>query len=125
MGMHGTGHMTLAQQAGGRWVYSLRIGRSARAAVANTVFDQAGDGLRPLSGTDSSTFLVKRVTKQASYDWKRAEASWSGDVKPDRAGPVALGPATSTRCCSAWPCRATWPQAFAHYRMVDGRPPSR
>ena len=90
MGMHGTGHMSLSQQGGGRWVYSLRIGSAIAQLSQSTVFDQAGDGLRPLSGTDSSTFLVKRVTKQASYDWKAGQASWSGDVKPDRAGPVKL-----------------------------------
>lgn len=90
MGMHGTGHMSLSQQGGGRWVYSLRIGSSLAQLSQSTVFDVAGGALRPLSGTDSSAFLVKRVTKQASYDWKAAQASWSGDVKPDRAGPVAL-----------------------------------
>ena len=90
MGMHGTGHMSLSQQGGGRWVYSLRIGSPLAQLSQSTVFDLSGDGLRPLSGTDSSTFLVKRVTKQASYDWKAGQASWSGDVKPERAGPVAL-----------------------------------
>jgi hypothetical protein len=90
MGMHGTGHMSLSQQGNGRWVYSLRIGSSLAQLSQSTVFDVAGSALRPLSGTDSSAFLVKRVTKQASYDWKAGQASWSGDVKPERAGPIAL-----------------------------------
>lgn len=91
MGMHGTGHMSLSQQGGGRWVYSLRIGSSLAQLSQSTVFDVGSDdALRPLSGTDSSAFLVKRVTKLASYDWKAGRASWSGDVKPDRAGPIAL-----------------------------------
>lgn len=90
MGMHGTGHMSLSQQGGGRWVYSLRIGSSLAQLSQSTVFDVAGGDLRPISGTDSSAFLVKRVTKQASYDWKAGQASWSGDVKPERAGPIAL-----------------------------------
>ena len=90
MGMHGTGHMSLSQQDGGRWVYSLRIGSSLAQLSQSTVFDVAGNALRPLSGTDSSAFLVKRVTKQASYDWKAGQASWSGDVKAERAGPIAL-----------------------------------
>lgn len=92
MGMHGTGHMTLSQQGDGHWVYSLRIGNAIAQLSQSTVFDVAGDALRPLSGTDSSMLLVKRVTKQASYDWKAGQASWSGDVKPERAGPVALQP---------------------------------
>ena len=90
MGMHGTGHMSLSQQGGGRWVYSLRIGSSLAQLSQSTVFDLAGSALRPLSGTDSSAFLVKRVTKQASYDWKAGQTNWSGDVKPERAGPIAL-----------------------------------
>lgn len=90
MGMHGTGHMSLSQQGGGRWVYSLRIGSSLAQLSQSTVFDVAGNALRPLSGTDASSFLVKRVTKQASYDWNAGQARWSGDVKPDRAGPIAL-----------------------------------
>ena len=90
MGMHGTGHMSLSQQGGGRWVYSLRIGSSLAQLSQSTVFDMSGDSLRPLSGTDSSAFLIKRVTKQASYDWKAGQASWSGDVKSERAGPIAL-----------------------------------
>jgi len=90
MGMHGTGHMTLSQQGSGRWVYSLRIGSALAQLSQSTVFDVSGDALRPLSATDASTFLVKRVTKKASYDWSAGQASWSGDVKSDRAGPVAL-----------------------------------
>ena len=122
MGMHGTGHMTLAQQ-GGRWVYSLRIGSALAQLSQSTVFDLAGDGLRPLSGTDSSTFLVKRVSKQASYDWKTGQASWSGDVKPDRAGPVAL----QSGDVDAMLLNLTLPRDVAmgrplRYRMVeDGR----
>ena len=39
---------------------------------------------------DRSTVLVKKVNKAATYDWSRGVASWSGDVKPERAGPVKL-----------------------------------
>ena len=92
MGLHGTGHMSLARQDGGRWVYSMRIGSSIAQLSQSTVFDVSGDNLRPLSGTDSSVLLVKRVDKEAKYDWKSGQAHWSGDVKPDRKGPVALQP---------------------------------
>ena len=34
--------------------------------------------------------LIKRKKKNATYDWGRGVATWSGDVKPDRAGPVKL-----------------------------------
>ena len=120
MGMHGTGHMSLSQQAGGRWVYSLRIGSPLAQLSQSTVFDLAGDGLRPLSGTDSSTFLVKRVNKQASYDWKAGQARWSGDVKPERAGPVALraGDVDAMLLNLALP-RDVAAGRPLHYRMVD------
>ena len=120
MGMHGTGHMSLSQQGGGRWVYSLRIGSAIAQLSQSTVFDVAGDALRPLSGTDSSTLLVKRVTKQASYDWKAGQASWSGDVKPERAGPVALqaGDVDAMLLNLALP-RDVAAGRPLHYRMVD------
>jgi hypothetical protein len=120
MGMHGTGHMSLSQQAGGRWVYSLRIGSSLAQLSQSTVFDVAGGELRPLSGTDSSSFLVKRVTKQASYDWRAGQASWSGDVKPERAGPIALqaGDVDAMLLNLALPRDVAAGKAL-HYRMVD------
>ena len=120
MGMHGTGHMSLSQQGGGRWVYSLRIGSSLAQLSQSTVFDVSGDALRPLSGTDSSAFLVKRVTKQASYDWKAGQASWSGDVKPERAGPIALqaGDVDAMLLNLALP-RDVAAGKSLHYRMVD------
>ena len=120
MGMHGTGHMSLSQQGGGRWVYSLRIGSSLAQLSQSTVFDVAGSALRPLSGTDSSSFLVKRVTKQASYDWQAGQAKWSGDVKPERAGPVALqaGDVDAMLLNLALP-RDVAAGRPLHYRMVD------
>jgi hypothetical protein len=119
MGLHGTGHMALAQQ-GGKWVYSLRIGSSVAQLSQSTTFDVSGDALRPLSGTDASTFLVKRVTKQASYDWKAGQASWSGDVKPERAGPIALqaGDVDAMLLNLALP-RDVAAGRSLHYRMVD------
>ena len=34
--------------------------------------------------------VFKKSQKNASYDWSKGEARWSGDVKADRAGPVKL-----------------------------------
>ena len=36
--------------------------------------------------------LIKKASKQAHYDWSKGVATWTGDVKPDRAGPVKLQP---------------------------------
>ena len=43
-----------------------------------------------LSGNDSSNVLTKKSSKNATYDWSRGVATWTGDVKPERAGPIKL-----------------------------------
>lgn len=90
MGLRGTGTMTLAAVGGDRWKYSLEIDSAVARLSQNTIF-QADDGhWKPLSNSDSSLLLIKKSSKHATYDWDRREARWSGNVKPDRAGPVAL-----------------------------------
>jgi hypothetical protein len=42
--------------------------------------------------------LVKKRNVEANYDWNARQATWSGDIKPERSGPVALKPATWTLC---------------------------
>ncbi|HET8818023.1 MAG TPA: DUF3108 domain-containing protein [Xanthomonadaceae bacterium] len=93
----GDGVMRLARDGKGRWAYSLDVrGTSGMAAIAgadlsqHTVFDVSGGHWRPLSGSDSSKLLFKSSTRNAIYDWGRGEARWTGDVKPERAGPVKL-----------------------------------
>ena len=55
-----------------------------------TTFEVVDGRWRPLSGSDSSKLLFKSSTRNATYDWGRGEARWTGDVKPERAGPVEL-----------------------------------
>ena len=93
----GDGVMRLAQAGDGRWTYSLDVrGTEGMAAIAgadlsqSTTFDVANGHWRPLAGSDSSKLLFKSSTRKASYDWNRGEARWTGDVKPERAGPVKL-----------------------------------
>ena len=93
----GTGQMSLAAAGDNRWKYSLNIkGTSGMAAIAgadiaqSTVFEDKNGQWRPLSGTDSNKVLFKKTNKAATYDWSRGVASWTGDVKPERAGPVKL-----------------------------------
>lgn len=92
MGMHTTGTMTLAPSGGDRWTYSLRIDSPIARLEQVTVFAADGDDWKPLSNSDSSTLLVRKSSKRATYDWAAGEARWSGDVKADRKGPVALKP---------------------------------
>jgi hypothetical protein len=90
MGVVGAGRMTLAADGANRWKYSLAVTAPLADLRQTTVFEENGGQWRPLSGTDSSKVLAKSKTKNATYDWSRGVASWTGDVKPDRAGPIKL-----------------------------------
>jgi hypothetical protein len=92
MGMHTTGTMTLAPSGGDRWTYRFSIDSPIAKLEQVTVFEADGGTWKPLSNSDSSTFLIKKSSKRATYDWNAGEARWSGDVKDDRRGPVALKP---------------------------------
>lgn len=90
MGMQGNGHMSITAQGNDRWQYTLTIRNTLVDLSQSTVFDEQNGWLRPLSSTDLSRLLVKKKTVNTSFDWGRNQATWSGDVKPGRAGPVAL-----------------------------------
>ena len=90
MGMQANDKMTLAPAGDDRWRYSLDISNSLASLSQSTVFEENGGQWRPVSSKDSSNVLVKKSDKNATYDWSRGVASWSGDVKADRAGPVKL-----------------------------------
>ena len=89
MGMEGLAKMSLAQ-ANGQWKYTLSIKSSLASLSQSTTFEDKGGQWRPIAGTDNAAVLIKKVNKQAQYDWARGVATWTGDVKPDRAGPVKL-----------------------------------
>jgi hypothetical protein len=90
MGLQGNARMTLAPSGAHRWRYTLDVKSAVAQLSQSTLFEEAEGGWRPLSGRDASSVLIKKSDKQASYDWAAGEASWSGDVKPERRGPVAL-----------------------------------
>ncbi|WP_460758720.1 DUF3108 domain-containing protein [Lysobacter fragariae] len=90
MGMQAIGRMTLAAAGANRWRYSLDIGGSMANLNQTTVFEDRAGQWRPLSNSDSSAVLIKHKQKNAVYDWGKGVASWTGDVKPERAGPVKL-----------------------------------
>ena len=121
MGMHTTGTMTLEQSGGDRWTYSFRIDSPIAKLEQVTLFEAGGGTWKPLSNSDSSTFLIKKSSKQASYDWRSGEARWSGDVKADRRGPVALkaGDLDAMLLNLAIPRDVAAGKPLS-YRMVDG-----
>lgn len=90
MGVQADGSMSLEQRPNGQWSYSLQVKNQMAELRQNTVFDQHNGLLRPLSSTDTANVIIKRRNVQATYDWARNQASWSGDVKAERRGPIAL-----------------------------------
>lgn len=90
MGVQANGTMTLASAGNNQWRYSLQIQNPMATLSQSTVFEEKNGQLRPLSSNDSSALLVKKRSVQAKYDWNSNQATWSGDVKPERRGPVKL-----------------------------------
>lgn len=90
MGMQAKGKMSLTAIDGDRWRYSLDIQNSLASLSQVTEFEEHNGTWRPLTGKDSSKVLVKNSDKIARYDWGKGVASWTGDVKADRAGPIRL-----------------------------------
>ena len=97
MGMQATGKMTLEPAGANRWKYSLDVGGMGAQMVQTTTFEAQGAQWRPISSVDSqqgnsglAAMLVKKKSVNANYDWSKGEARWTGDIKPDRAGPVKL-----------------------------------
>ena len=90
MGMKANGRMSIEPAGSGQWRYTLEVRNQMANLVQTTVFDEADGVLRPLSGSDSNKLLIKKSNKNATYDWTRGVATWSGNVKPDRAGPIKL-----------------------------------
>lgn len=97
MGLKANGKMSLAKADGDRWAYSLLISGIGAELKQSTTFDEHDGTWRPLSGSDSTrgnsglaAMLVKKKDINANYDWATGVATWSGDIKSDRSGPVKL-----------------------------------
>jgi len=90
-GVSADARMSVERQGGDRWKCTLAIDSPIAQLTQVTVFEDHAGQWRPLSGSDvSHLLLVKKISRQAVYDWAGGQARWSGDVKPERAGPVAL-----------------------------------
>ena len=90
MGMQGDGKVSITAQPNNRWQYSLTVKNQLVDLSQKTMFDEQGTWLRPLSSSDLSRLLVRKVAVNTNFDWASNKATWTGDVKPERAGPVAL-----------------------------------
>ncbi|ACA12624.1 DUF3108 domain-containing protein [Xylella fastidiosa subsp. multiplex] len=90
MGLQANSTMTLAMIDNNQWRYTLHIQNQLVNLTQSTIFNEKNSTLRPLSNDDVATLLVKKRKIQAEYDWDTLQATWSGDIKADRRGPVAL-----------------------------------
>lgn len=82
--------MKLTSAGDGLWSYELSVNSPIASVRQTTLFEDRDGSWRPLSGNDSTQMLIKKTEKIATYDWTDGEARWSGNVKPDRMGPVKL-----------------------------------
>ena len=89
-GISADAQMTLASAGGDRWNYTLSVESPVATLRQSTTFEDHDGAWRPITGNDFTQMMFKKSQKNASYDWARGEARWSGDVKADRAGPVKL-----------------------------------
>ncbi|MBZ0087403.1 MAG: DUF3108 domain-containing protein [Thermomonas sp.] len=89
-GVQADAKITLSSAGGDRWRYELSISNRLGSARQMTLFEERDGVFRPLSGVDTVQVLFKKSRIETTYDWTRLEARWSGNVKPDRTGPVPL-----------------------------------
>ncbi|SEL76279.1 Protein of unknown function [Pseudoxanthomonas sp. GM95] len=92
MGMQGNGQMTLVAQGAGKWKYDMSVRNQLVNLTQSTTFEDKDGTFRPLSSSDSSMVLVKSKSVKTNYDWSSKQATWSGDIKDNRKGPIALQP---------------------------------
>ena len=89
-GLQADAQLVLSPAGGDRWTYQLSVENPLGSVRQTTVFEDRAGAWRPLSGTDSTLMLIKKSQTNATYDWGKGEARWSGDVKGNRMGPVKL-----------------------------------
>ena len=89
-GISADAQMTLASAGGDRWNYTLSVQSPVATLRQSTTFEDHDGAWRPITGNDFTQMMFKKSQKNASYDWAKGEARWSGNVKPDRVGPLKL-----------------------------------
>ena len=82
--------MSLAPAGANRWTYNMSVQNPLVQLNRSATVDASGSQLRPIGNRETINMLVKKKSKQASFDWSAGQATWSGDVKADRRGPVKL-----------------------------------
>ena len=88
-GIPASGVMTLTPR-GGQWTLAMNVNNLAASMSQATFFTEARGYYLPLGGSDLASYLGQRKAVPARFDWRGMQASWSGDAKPSRRGPVAI-----------------------------------
>ena len=83
-GVQADAQLVLSAAGGDRWNYRLNVENPLGSVRQTTVFEDRSGAWRPLSGSDSTLMLIKKSQTNATYDWGKGEARWSGDVKAGR-----------------------------------------
>jgi len=127
-GGHELGQATLqlVHVDGARW--RIDLGMQGRGLVRltglnlqqSTLFDTDGTNFRPLAqSTVKRRFFSTRKTVGV-YDWSHGSVRWTGDVREDHAGPVALQPGDmSGLLIDLAVIRDAQPGRTLDYRFVD------
>jgi len=90
MGHSANAVMTLEAAGNAQWRYSLKLKNVLVEFNYSTLFDEQGEQLRPLNSVVASSIPFRRRRVEGHYDWSNRQATWSGDAKAQRRGPVAL-----------------------------------
>jgi hypothetical protein len=122
----GEATMQLVHVDGGRWRIDLGMKGHGLMRLTglnlqqSTVFDADDAGFRPLAqSTVKRAFLSSRKTV-GLYDWGHHVARWTGDVRKERTGPVALQTGDmSGLLIDLAVIRDAVPGRDLHYRFVD------
>ena len=89
-GIPASGVMVLAPR-GKQWTLAMNMENLAASMSQATLFTESRDGLlMPLGGSDTARYVGQRKAVPARFDWRALQASWSGDAKASRRGPVAI-----------------------------------
>ena len=123
----GEATMQLVRQQPPRWRVDLVMrgtrglfGLAGINAEQSTVFYEAGETYRPLSQATVNKTVFTRKQTIGVYDWASRNATWSGEVKEHRRGPIALQDGDMTGLLiNLAGIRDAQPGTTLQYRFVD------
>jgi len=91
-GMQGEGSLVLERtDAPQQWRVTLTVKNALVRIRQSTLFEAGADtALRPLRSTSDTRIPFQRRVVYGHYNWETRRATWTGDARPSRQGPVVL-----------------------------------